>query len=73
MSEYENDLETMRNRLDFKDAEIRQLDDLIRLLHDDMGSLEIDYRIALDKIDHLELQLATAKDQLVLERNRSWQ
>jgi hypothetical protein len=49
------------------------LEDTIRLLKDDLQSLEIDYRDALDKIDHLELQLATAKDQLVLERNRSWQ
>ena len=52
MTEYENDLETMRNRLAFKEAQVQDL---------------------LDKIEHLELQLATAKDQLVLERNRSWQ
>jgi septal ring factor EnvC (AmiA/AmiB activator) len=55
------------------ETQIRELDERIRLLDDDYDSLDIDYRDALDKIDHLELQLATAKDQLVLERNRSWQ
>jgi hypothetical protein len=80
MKRTQSDRDMMLNRIGMQQAQLVDyakwvdgLEDTIRLLKDDLQSLEIDYRDALDKIDHLELQLATAKDQLVLERNRSWQ
>lgn len=68
-----NRIGMLQAQLADSEAEIRRLDRVIRSFADRADSLEIDNGIALDKIEHLELQLATAKDQLVLERNRSWQ